>query len=69
MHSFLFVGNHKSHPAQDYSRTSNINTRDDFIKRAEQEREKREVKFLFQSLVLHCIGHFVAYAKTTIFSD
>ncbi|CAF4371454.1 unnamed protein product [Rotaria socialis] len=43
MHSFLFVGNHKSHPAQDYSRTSNINTRDDFIKRAEQDREKREL--------------------------
>jgi hypothetical protein len=24
MHSFLFVGNHKSQPTQDYSRTSNI---------------------------------------------
>ncbi|CAF0934306.1 unnamed protein product [Adineta steineri] len=43
MHSFLFVGNHKSQPSQDYSRTSNINNRDDFIKRAEQDREKREL--------------------------
>ncbi|CAF2360541.1 unnamed protein product [Rotaria sp. Silwood2] len=43
MHSFLFVGHHKSQPTQDYSRTSNISSRDDFIKRTEQERQKREL--------------------------
>ncbi|CAF4531060.1 unnamed protein product [Rotaria sp. Silwood1] len=43
MHSFLFVGSHKSQPTQDYSRTSNVNSRDDFIKRAEQDRQKREL--------------------------
>ncbi|CAF1651325.1 unnamed protein product, partial [Adineta ricciae] len=43
MHSFLFVGNHKSQPAQDYSRTSNSKNLDDFIKRTEQERQKREL--------------------------
>ncbi|CAF0970368.1 unnamed protein product [Rotaria sordida] len=43
MHSFLFVGHHKSQPTQDYSRTSNASSRDDFIKRAEQERQKREL--------------------------
>jgi len=52
MHSFLFVGNHKSQPTQDYSRKSNINNRDDFVRSAEQERQKRELnrKQLYASI-------------------
>lgn len=69
MHSFLFVGNYKSSPAQDYSRTSNTANKDDFIKRAEQERQKREVRKSFTSNEKFSLISCLARTKTTLCSD
>ncbi|CAF0735384.1 unnamed protein product [Didymodactylos carnosus] len=42
--AFLFTGQYRSHPDQDYSRVAHSSSRDDFINRTNSERKQRELK-------------------------